>query len=148
MRLEVFETTKQNIYISRIGHIYNDYYFDVIIDHDNELSFIAYSTHPHILPAHWAAEHKLALMYAPERYFNLLTLNAVGNNHVETGMKMKMLRVDDISLFNDEKLFYHILPINSLDIFPVEWAKFNGFDLIIPTQYETNMKTYEQNRYE
>ncbi|CAF1170494.1 unnamed protein product [Rotaria sordida] len=78
---------------SNACHIYNDYYFDVIIDHDNELSFIAYSTHPHILPAHWAAEHKLALMYAPERYFNLLTLNAVGNNHVETGMKMKMVYI-------------------------------------------------------
>ncbi|CAF1380127.1 unnamed protein product [Rotaria sordida] len=200
MKLEIFESNKQNIHIGRIGHIHNDYYFDIIIDNDddnntNELSFIGYSTHPHILPAHWAAEHKLALMngksirqtedywnlytekngienLAPERCFNLITLNAAGNNRVEPGMKMEMiytlnnkdyvfsvtlihvadhlmwLRIDDTSLFNDDKLFYHVLPINSLDVFPVGWAKFNGFDLITPIQYQTIIKTYEQNRYD
>ncbi|CAF1292119.1 unnamed protein product [Rotaria sordida] len=200
MKLEIFESNKQNIHIGRIGHIHNDYYFDIIIDNDddnntNELSFIGYSTHPHILPAHWAAEHKLALMngksirqtedywnlytekngienLAPERCFNLITLNAAGNNRVEPGMKMEMiytlnnkdyvfsvtlihvadhlmwLRIDDTNLFNDDKLFYHVLPINSLDVFPVGWAKFNGFDLITPIQYQTIIKTYEQNRYE
>ncbi|CAF1270745.1 unnamed protein product [Rotaria sordida] len=210
MKLEVFESNKQNIHIGRIGHIHNDYYFDIIIDNDddnntNELSFIGYSTHPHILPAHWAAEHKLALINGEnirqtkdywnlytekngienlytekngienlvlERCFNLITLNAAGNNRVEPGMKMEMiytlnnkdyvfsvtlihiadhlmwLRIDDTSLFNDDKLFYHVLPINSLDVFPVEWAKFNGFDLITPIQYQTIIKTYEQNRYE
>ncbi|CAF4586015.1 unnamed protein product, partial [Rotaria sp. Silwood2] len=197
MKLEVFESNKQNVYIGRIGHIHNEYYFDVIIDNedDNELSFIGYSTDPHILPAHWAAEHKLALIngkdirqtedywnlyteknginnLAPERCFNLITLNAAGNNRVEPGMKMEMiyilnnkdyvfsvtlihvtdhlmwLRVDDTSLFNDDKLLYHVLPINSLDVFPVGWAKFNGFDLITPIQYKINIKTYEQNRYD
>ncbi|CAF1122100.1 unnamed protein product [Rotaria sp. Silwood1] len=198
MKLEIFESNKQNIFIGRIGHIYNEYYFDVIIDNDNdnELSFIAYSTHPYILPAHWAAEHKLALMngkyirqtedywnlyteinginnLAPDKYFNLLTLNTSGNNRVEPGMKMEMiytlnnkdyvfsvtlihiadhlmwLRVDDTSLFNNnEKLYYHVLPINSLNVFPIGWAKFNGFDLITPIQYETNINTYEQNRYD
>ena len=197
MKLEVFESKSQNVYIGRIGHIHNEYYFDVIIDNDdeNESSFVAHSTHPHILPAHWAAEHKLALMkgknnrqsadywntyteknspadLAPERCFNLITLNAAGNNRVEPGMKMEMiytlnkndyvfsvtlvhvadhlmwLRVDDTSLFNDEHLFYHVLPINSLDIFPVGWAKFNGFELITPIQYRMNIKTFEQSRYE
>ena len=38
------------------------------------------------------------------------------------------------SLFNDEHLFYHVLPINSLDVFPVGWAKFNGFDLLTPIE--------------
>ncbi|CAF4462189.1 unnamed protein product, partial [Rotaria sp. Silwood2] len=49
---------------------------------------------------------------------------------------------------NDDKLLYHVLPINSLDVFPVGWAKFNGFDLITPIQYKINIKTYEQNRYD
>ena len=154
----------------------------------NESSFIAHSTHPHILPPHWATEHKLALMngkgirqsedywnlytekngisdLASERCFNLITLNSTGNNRVEPGMKMEMiytlnnkdyvfsvtlihvvdhlmwLRIDNTSLFNDEHLFYHVLPINSLDVFPVGWAKFNGFDLITPIQYKMEIKT-------
>jgi hypothetical protein len=57
------------------------------------------------------------------------------------------LRVDDNNLFNDEHLFYHVLPINSLDVFPVGWAKFNGFELIKPLQYQMDIKTYEQDRY-
>jgi len=197
MKLEVFDCKSANVYIGRIGHIYNEYYFDVIIDNEDEkeFSFVSYSTHPHILPPHWAAEHKLTLMngksvrqsedywnfytekngisdLAPERCFNLITLNTVGNNRVEPGMKMEMiytlnkqdyvfsvtlihivdhlmwLRVDDTTLFNDEHLFYHVLPINSLDVFPIGWAKFNGFQLITPIQYKMEIKTYEQNRYE
>jgi hypothetical protein len=197
MKLEVFQSQNQNIFIGRIGLIHNEYYFDVIIDNDNdnEYSFVAYSTHPYLLPPHWAAEHKLALMngkgirqsedywnlyteknglsdLAPERCFNLITLNVAGSNQVEPGMKMEMiytlnnkdyvfsvtlihvadhlmwLRVDNTSLFNDEQLFYHVLPINSLDVFPVGWAKFNGFELITPIQYQMEIKTYQQNRYE
>ncbi|CAM4749184.1 unnamed protein product [Rotaria magnacalcarata] len=197
MKLEVFESKTQNVHIGRIGHIHNEYYFDVIIDNEdgNELSFIAHSTHPYLLPAHWAGEHKLALMndkgvrqtddywnlyteknginnLASEKYFNLITLNPTGNNRVEPGMKMEMictldnkdivfsvtlvhvsdhlmwLRVDDTSLFNDENLIYQVVPINSLDVFPVGWAKFNDFQLITPFQYETTIKTYEQNRYD
>jgi hypothetical protein len=197
MKLEVFESSSENIHIGKIGHIHNEFYFDVVIDNDDEkqFSFVSHSTHPHILPPHWAAEHKLALIngkhirqtedywnlytekngisdLAPERCFNLITLNAAGSNRVEPGMKMEMiytlnnrdyvfsvtlvyvadhlmwLRVDNTSLFNDEQLFYHVLPINSLDVFPVGWAKFNGFELITPIQYQMEIKTYEQNRYE
>ncbi|CAF4142723.1 unnamed protein product [Adineta steineri] len=198
MKLEIFDGKRQNVYIGRIGHIHNEYYFDIIIDNDNEneLSFISYSTDPHILPPHWAAEHKLALMngksirqsedywnvytekngisdLAPERCFNLITLNVSGNIRVEPGMKMEMiytlndkdlvfsvalihiidhfmwLRIDDTNLLNDdEHLYYHVLPINSLDVFPVGWAKFNGFQLITPIEYKMKIKTYEQDRYE
>ncbi|CAF4128379.1 unnamed protein product [Adineta steineri] len=195
MKLEVFDIKTQNIYIGTIGQVHNEYYFDIIIDNDNQSIFVAHATHPHILPIHWAAEHRFALMkskgirqsedywniytektdkndIAPERCFNLITLNSTGNNRVEAGMKMEMiytlnnidyvfsvtlihvvdhlmwLRVDNTSLFNDEYLFYHVLPINSLDVFPVGWAKFNGFDLLTPMEYKINIKTYEQNRYE
>jgi hypothetical protein len=197
MKIEVFQSKNQHIYIGRIGSIHNEYYFDVIIENEdeNEYSFVAYSTHPYILPPHWAAEHKLALMnekgirqtedywnlytekngisnLASERCFNFITLNATGTNQVEPGMKMEMiytlngkdlvfsvtlihvadhlmwLRIDDTRLFHDEKLFYHVLPINSLDVFPVGWAKFNGFQLITPIQYQMDIKTSEQNRYD
>ena len=80
MKLEVFDCKSQNIYIGRIGQIHNEYYFDVIIDNDdeNEVSFVSHSTHPHILPPHWAAEHKLALMNGKsirqsEDYWNFYT---------------------------------------------------------------------------
>jgi hypothetical protein len=198
MKLEVFQSKTQKIHIGRIGQIYNEFYFDVIIDNDDDekqISFVSHSTHSHILPPHWAAEHKLALLngknirqtedywnlytekngisdLAPERCFHLITLNAAGTNRAEPGMKMEMiytlnnkdyvfsvtlihvadhlmwLRVDDTSLFNDEQLFYHVLPINSLDVFPVGWAKFNGFQLIKPIQYQMEIKTFEQDRYE
>ena len=197
MKVEVFQSKSENVYLGRIGSIHNEYYFDVIIENEgeNEHSFVAHSSHPHLLPPHWAAEHKLALMngkgirqsedywnsytenhgisdLAPERCFNLITLNATGANQVEPGMKMEMiytlnekdlvfsvtlihvadhlmwLRVDNTSLFHDQHLFYHVLPINSLDVFPVGWAKFNGFDLITPIQYQMDIKTYEQNQYE
>jgi hypothetical protein len=109
---------------------------------------------------------------APERCFNLMTLNAAGANRVEPGMKMEMiytinnkdqvfsvtlihvadnlmwLRVDNTTLFHDEHLFYHVLPINSLDLFPVGWAKYNEFELITPMEYKMEINTYEQNRYE
>ncbi len=58
------------------------------------------------------------------------------------------LRVDNTTLFNDEHLFYHVLPINSLDVFPVGWAKFNRFHFLTPMQYQIQIKTSEQNRYE
>ncbi|UJR24893.1 hypothetical protein I4U23_006260 [Adineta vaga] len=197
MKLEIFDMKNQNVFIGRIGHIHNEYYFDVIIDNedDNEISFVSYSTDPRLLPAHWAAEHKLTLLngksirqsedywnfytekhglsdLAPERCFNLITLNAAGNNRAEPGMKMEMIyrlndkdcvfsvtiihiidhlmwiRIDDTRLLKDEHLFYHVLPINSMDIFPVGWAKLNGFELITPIQYQMNIKTYEQNRYD
>jgi hypothetical protein len=195
MKLEVFESKTQNIYVASIGHIHNEYYFDVIIDNDTEYTFVAHATHPHILPAHWATEHRLALMkgkgirqsedywntytekndrsdLASERCFNLITLNSTGNNRAEPGMKMEMiytlngndqvfsvtlihvidhlmwLRIDNTSLVNDERLFYHVLPINSLDVFPVGWAKFNRFELVTPIEYKIDIKTYEQNRYE
>ncbi len=197
MKLEVFQSQSQTVHIGRIGEIHNEYYFDVIIDNDEkEFSFVAHATHPHVLPPHWAAEHKLALMngkgirqsedywnlytekngmtdLAPERCFNLITLNAAGTNRVEPGMKMEMiypinnedhvfsvtlihavdhlmwLRIDNPSLFNDnEQLFYHVLPINSMDAFPMGWAKFNGFQLITPMQYQMEIKTYKQDRYE
>ncbi|CAF2615518.1 unnamed protein product [Rotaria sp. Silwood2] len=195
MKLEVFDTKTQNIYVGKIGHIHNEYYFDIIIDNENQYSFIAHATHPYILPAHWATEHRFALMkgkgirqsedywnlyteknhindLASERCFNLITLNSNGNNRVEPGMKMEMiytlnnndyvlsvtlihvvdhlmwLRIDNTSLFNDDYLFYHVLPINSLDAFPVGWAKFNGFNLLTPIEYKVETKTYEQNRYD
>ena len=195
MKLEVFDSKTQNIYVGRIGQIHNEYYFDIIIDNEERRSFVAHATHPHILPAQWAAQHRFALMkgksirqsddywklytennerndLASERCFNLITLNLTGNNRVEPGMKMEMiytlngndyvfsvtlihtadhlmwLRIDNTSLFNDEHLFYHVLPINSLDVFPVGWAKFNRFHLITPIEYKVTIKTYEQNRYE
>ncbi|CAF0809357.1 unnamed protein product [Rotaria sordida] len=195
MKLEVFDNKTQNIYVGKIGHIHNEYYFDIIIDNENQYSFIAHVTHPYILPAHWATEHRFALMkgkgirqsedywnsytekthmndLASERCFNLITLNSNGNNRVEPGMKMEMiytlnnndyvlsvtlihvvdhlmwLRIDNTSLSNDDYLFYHVLPINSLDVFPVGWAKFNGFDLLTPIEYKIQIKTYEQNRYD
>jgi hypothetical protein len=195
MKLEVFDSKSQNIYVGQIGHIYNEYYFDIILDNENQSSFIAHATHPHILPPHWASEHRFALMkgksirqsedywnnytekngkndLASERCFHLITLNSTGNNRVEPGMKMEMiytlnekdfvisvtlihvidhlmwLRIDDTSLFHDEQLIYHVLPINSLDVFPVGWAKFNGFELIKPIQYQMDIKTYQQNQYE
>jgi hypothetical protein len=194
MKLEIFQSKTQNIYLGKIGKIHNEYYFDVI-DDENQFLFVGHSTHPHILPPHWAAEHKLALMnskgirqsedywnlyteknglsdLAPERCFNLITLNATGTNQVEPGMKMEMiytlnnkdyvfsvtlihvadhlmwLRIDNTNLFNDERLFYHVLPINSLDVFPVGWAKFNRFQLLTPIEYKIDIKTYQQNRYE
>ena len=199
MKLEVFEPISQQIYVGHIGHVHNEFYFDVLIDHidDNDdknlekpWSFVAHSTHPHILPPHWAAEHKLILMkgkdhqqsddywnvytethgindLAPDKCFNLITLNATGSNRMEPGMKMEMiytikgndvvfsvtlihvadhlmwLRVDNPSLFEDEHLFYHVLPINSLDVFPVGWAKFNGYELVLPLQYQTMSNNYE-----
>ena len=189
MKLEVFDSKTQNIYVGQIGQIYNEFYFDIIIDNDHQTSFIAHATHPHILPAHWATEHRFALMkgkgirqsedywntyedLASERCFNLITLNSTGNNRVEPGMKMEMihtlnnndivfsvtiihvidhlmwLRIDNTSLLNNDELFYRILPINSLDIFPIGWAKFNGFELLTPMEYKVEIKTYEQNRYE
>lgn len=195
MKLEVFDVKTQNIYLGQIGPIHNDYFFDVRVDNDNESSFIGHATHPHILPAHWATEHRLALMkgkgirqsedywniytekngkndLASERCFNLITLNSTGNNRVEPGMKMEMistlnnqdyvfsvtlihvvehlmwLRVDNTSLFTDEHFFYQVLPINSLDIFPIGWAKFNGLELLTPIEYQMRMKTYEQDRHE
>lgn len=197
MKLEIFQTKTQNVYIGKIGLIHNEYYFDVIIDNDdeNQYSFVGHSTHPHLLPAHWGAEHKLILMngknirqsedywnsyteknglsdLAPEKCFNLITLNTTGTNKVEPGMKMEMiytlnnkdyvfsvtlihiidhlmwLRIDNTNLFNDDEQFlYHVLPINSLDVFPVGWAKFNGFELITPMQYQMEIKTYQSNRY-
>jgi hypothetical protein len=189
MKLEVFDSKAQNIYVGQIGQIYNEFYFEILIDNDNRSSFIGHATHPHILPAHWAAEHRFALMkgkgirqsedywnayqdLASERCFNLITLNSTGNNRVEPGMKMEMiytlngndsvfsvtlihvidhlmwLRIDHTDLLNDEFIFYHVLPINSLDIFPVGWAKFNGFDLLTPMEYKIQINTYQQNRYE
>ena len=195
MKLEVFDSNSQNIYVGRIGHIHNEYYFDILLDNENESSFIGHAAHPHILPAHWAAEHRFALMkgknirqsedywshytekngkndLASDRCFHLITLNSTGNNRVEPGMKMEMistlnnqdyvfsvtvihiidhlmwLRVDNRSLFDDEHLFYHVVPINSLDVFPVGWAKFNGFELLTPIEYKIEIHTYEQNRYE
>ncbi|CAF3448369.1 unnamed protein product [Rotaria sp. Silwood1] len=195
MKLEVFDIKTQNIYVGKIGHIHNEYYFDIIIDNENQHTFIAYATHPYILPAHWATEHRFALMkgkgirqaedywnlyteknqindLASERCFNLITLNSNGNNRVEPGMKMEMiytlnnndyvlsvtlihvvdhlmwLRIDNTSLSNDDHSFYHVLPINSLDVFPVGWAKFNGFNLLTPIEYKVEIKTYEQNRYD
>jgi hypothetical protein len=195
MKLEVFDWYTQNIYIGSIGHVHNEYYFDVVIDNEQASTFVAYATHPHILPAHWAAEHRFALMkgkgvrhsedywnhytdktekndVASERCFNLITLNSTGNNRAEPGMKMEMvynmnghdrvfsvtlvhvvdhlmwLRVDNTSLFQDERLFYHVLPINSLDVFPVGWAKFNQLDLVLPLEHQIDIHTYEENRYE
>ncbi|UJR23902.1 hypothetical protein I4U23_026874 [Adineta vaga] len=196
MKLEVFDPITQNIYIGTIGSIHNEYYFDVLIDNEKESRFVGHATHPHLLPVHWAAEHRFVLMkgkgirqsedywnnysektekndLASERYFNLITLNSTGNNRAEPGMKMEMiytinncdqifsvtlihvidhlmwLRVDNPSLFDDnEHLFYHVLPINSLDVFPVGWAKFNGFDLITPIEYKIQIETYQQNRYD
>ncbi|CAF1183653.1 unnamed protein product [Adineta ricciae] len=195
MKLEVFDEITQNIYVGKIGSIHNEYYFDVLIENENETKFIGHATHPHILPAHWAAEHRFVLMkgrgvrqsedywnhysekmenndLAPERCFNLITLNSTGNNRAEPGMKLEMiytlnncdqvfsvtlihvadhlmwLRVDNTSLFDDERLFYHVMPINSLDIFPVGWAKFNNFELLPPIEYKVEIETYEQNRYE
>ena len=116
MKVEVFQLTSENVYLGRIGSIHNEYYFDVTIDNEGEMehSFVAHSTHPHLLPPHWAVEHKLALMngkgirqsedywnlytethgisdLAPERCFNLITLNSAGANQVEPGMKMEMI---------------------------------------------------------
>jgi hypothetical protein len=195
MKLEIFDSKTQNIYVGQIGHIHNEYYFDTILDNENQSVFVGHATHPHILPAHWATEHRFALMkgksirqsedywnvytekngkndLGSERCFNLITLNSTGNNRAEPGMKMEMiytlnnqdyvfsvtliyivdhlmwLRIDNTSLFNDEHLFYHVLPINSLDIFPVGWAKFNGLELITPMEYKIQINTYEQDRYE
>ncbi|CAF1010355.1 unnamed protein product [Adineta ricciae] len=196
MKLEIFDMKSQNIFLGRIGYIHNEYYFDIIIDNEgeNEVSMVSYSTDPRLLPAHWAAEHKLALMngksirqsedywnlytekhglsdLAPERCFNLITLNFAGNSRAEPGMKMEMiytlnqkdyvfsvtivhiidhlmwLRVDNTQFLQDEHLFYHVVPINSLDVFPVGWAKLNRFELIAPIRYQMDVKTYEQNRY-
>ncbi|CAF2026421.1 unnamed protein product [Rotaria magnacalcarata] len=198
MKLEVYDSKTQNIYVGKVGQIHNEYYFDIVIDDENQYSFVSHATHPYILPAHWAAEHRFALMkgkgirqsedfwnlyteknhvddLASERLFNLITLNSNGNNRVEPGMKMEMiytlnnndyvfsvtlihvvdhlmwLRIDNTSLFNghdDDYLFYHVLPINSLDVFPVGWAKFNGFNLLTPIEYKVKINTYEQNRYD
>jgi hypothetical protein len=195
MKLEVFDSKTQNIYVGQIGHIYNEYYFDIILDNENKSSFIGHATHPHILPAHWATEHRFALMkgkgirqsedywniyiekngkndLASERCFNLITLNSTGNNRVEPGMKMEMiytlnendyvfsvtlihvvdhlmwLRIDNTSLFNDEYLFYHVLPINSLDVFPIGWAKFNKYQLLTPIEYKIQIKTSEKNLFD
>ena len=194
MKLEVFDIKSQNIYIGQIGTIHNEYYFDVIIDNDNQTKFIGYATHPHLLPCHWASEHRFALMkgksirqsedywnyyiekygkndLASEKCFNLIRLNSCGNNRVEPGMKMEMiytinnqdkvfsvtlihvvdhlmwLRIDNRNLFNNDYLYYHILPINSLDVFPIGWAKFNQFELLTPIEYKIQIKTYEKNFY-
>jgi hypothetical protein len=194
MKLEVFDSKSQNIYVGQIGHIHNEYYFDIIIDNENESSFIGHATHPHILPAHWASEHRFVLMkgkgirqsedywnnyiekngkndLASERCFNLITLNSTGNNRVEPGMKMEMiytlnnkdyvisvtlihvvdhlmwLRIDNTIIFNDDYLYYHVLPINSLDIFPIGWAKFNKFELLTPIEYKIQIKTFEKNLF-
>ena len=196
MKLEVFESITQQIYVGRIGQIHDEFYFDVHIEHDtSQVSFVAHSTHPHLLPPHWAAEHRLALMkgqgvrhsddywshytgkhgisdLASERCFNLITLNAAGSHRAEPGMKMELiclidgedrvfsvtlihvadhlmwLRVDNPSCFVDEHHFYHVLPINSLDVFPVGWARHHGFELILPMEYPVEVKTQQINRYE
>ena len=197
MKLEVFDHHSQNIYVGRIGHVHNDYHFDVMIESDNDdrVAFVGHGTHPYLLPAHWAAEHKIILMkgksirqsedywncytekfgladIAPERCFNLITLNTTGTNRAEAGMKMEMvsvfhgqdtvfsvtlihvadhlmwLRVDNTSGIEDEHFFFHVLPINSLDVFPVGWAKYNHLNLVPPIQYQMTFRTYEQNRFE
>jgi hypothetical protein len=201
MKLEVFESRSQQIYVGRIGRVHNEFYFDVLIENNDDdddahgASFVAHSTHPHILPPHWAAEHKLTLMkgnnhrqsedywnlysenhgiadLAPERCFNLITLNTAGSNRVEPGMKMEMvctlnekdvvfsvtlvhvadhlmwLRVDNPHWLDNEQLTYHVVPINSLDVFPIGWAKYNGLELILPLQYRINVRTCDQTRHE
>jgi len=195
MKLEVFDLKTQNISIGTIGTIHNEFYFDVLIDNESQCSFVGHSTHPHILPARWASQHKFILLnqkgfkqtdefwndyterngfvdLASEKCFHLITLNSTGSNQAEPGMKMEMiervnhedfvfsvtlvhvadhlmwLRIDDTTLFDDELQFYHVLPINSLDIFPVGWAKFNGFQLKTPMEYQIHFKHYQQNRYE
>lgn len=191
MKLEVFDFITHQIYIARIGATHNEYYFDVIVDNDqeDERSFVSYSTDPRLLPVHWAAEHKLAMLksgdywnvytekhglsgVAPDRCFSLITLNATGYNRAEPGMKLELvhtldnrdhvfsvtithivehlmwLRVDDPGRFVGPQLNYHVVPINSLDAFPVGWAKFNGFELITPLQYQMDVRTSEQNRNE
>ena len=195
MKLEIFDRKSQNIYPGQIGPIHNEYFFDVIIDNDSQSSFVAHATHPHILPPHWASEHRFVLMkeksirqsedywniyaekhgendLASERCFNLITLNSTGNNRAEPGMKLEMiltlnhrdyvvsmtlvhiidhlmwLRIDHPSLLEDEHSFYQVLPINSLDVFPVGWARFNGLEFITPLEYQIKVRTYEQDRYE
>ena len=114
MKLEIFDRKSQNIYPGQIGPIHNEYFFDVIIDNDSQSSFVAHATHPHILPPHWASEHRFVLMkeksirqsedywniyaekhgendLASERCFNLITLNSTGNNRAEPGMKLEMI---------------------------------------------------------
>ena len=195
MKLEIFDEKSRNIYLGQIGPIHNEYFFDVIIDNENQTSFVAHATHPYILPAHWANEHRLILMkgksirqsedywniytekhgkndLAVEKCFHLITLNSMGSKRAEPGMKLEMigkmngedlvfsvtlvhiidhlmwLRIDNTSLFKDEHLFYQVLPINSLDLFPIGWAKFNGFQLITPLEYPMKIDTFEQDRYE
>jgi hypothetical protein len=109
MKLEVFDSPTQNIYVGEIGQIHNEYYFEIILDNESQSSFIGHATHPHLLPPHWATEHRFALMkgkgirqsedywthytnnLASERCFNLITLNSTGKNRVEPGMKMEMI---------------------------------------------------------
>lgn len=195
MKFEVFDEESQHIYLGRIGEIHNEFYFDVWIEKEEERKFLGYATHPFLLPAHWAAEHRLALMkgkdlrqsedfwnsftekhgiasIATEKCFHLIKLNSNGNHRVEPGMKMELicnknqrdylfsvtlvhvadhlmwLRIDNPTIFNDEAFAYRVVPINSLDIFPVGWAKFNGYQLITPFEYHVQFKTFEHDRAE
>lgn len=191
-QLEIFDWQSQSIYVGEIGQIYNEFYFEVRIDNEQQTKFIGHATHPFILPAHWAAEHRFALMkgksirqpedywsvareksnenqLASDRCFHLLTLNSTGNNRVEPGMKMEMiLTIDNRDLVvsvtlihvadhlmwlrvdsNHESIrMYHVVPINSLDIFPVGWAKFNRFEFLPPVDYRTRVRTFERDQYE
>ena len=195
MKLEVFDWKTQNIYLGLIQHIHNQFYFDVQIDDDRNTCFVAYATHPFLLPAHWAVEHRFALMkgngvrlsedywnvytekhgfsdIAPESCFHLITLNHNGSNRVEPGMKLEMIltidnddqvfsstlvtvidhlmwiRIDNPVSINEIHSLYQVVPINSLDIFPIGWAKYNGFSFIMPIEYKVEINIYEQDRNE
>ena len=193
MKFEVFDERTQHLYIGQIDQIHNEFYFDVRIGNEQQTVFVAHARHPYLFPAHWAAEHRLALMkgkdlrqsedywnvyiekhglcdLASERCFHLLTLNSHGSNRVEPGMKMEMistvemtdqvssvtlvhvadhlmwLRIDQPASVDDQRAIYQVLPINSLDLFPVGWAQFNGFELRTPREYPVQIETIEQDR--
>ncbi|CAF0799119.1 unnamed protein product [Didymodactylos carnosus] len=198
MKLEVFEPSNQHVYPGSVGHVHNEYYFDVHIDsavvQDNDIQqhqFCAYASHPFILPAQWATQHKLALMktkssrhpedywklyaekksqadeavdIAPERYFQLPTLSST-TSRIEPGMKLELIypansnkivsstvvHIADHLIWlrvDSEHGIYSVVPINSMKIFPIGWAKYNHIDFIKPLRYSVNVKVSKQNRYE
>lgn len=105
---------------------------------------------------------------APESCFHLIKLNSNGSNRVEPGMKLEMistfngedrvfsvtlimiidhlmwLRIDNRLAIDSEHSLYRVVPINSLDIFPVGWAKYSGFQLVTPIEYQIETERSEQ----
>jgi hypothetical protein len=57
------------------------------------------------------------------------------------------VRVDNPLSSEDDHAFYHVIPINSLNVFPVGWARHHGFKLIPPNEFDVEVKTLEQDRY-